>query len=63
MPKAKYSPCIKVCTMNEDLPVPHCNGCYRTEEEIKGWRHRTEEEQLAGIEMLKKRKEYLNKGF
>jgi predicted Fe-S protein YdhL (DUF1289 family) len=49
--------------MNEDLPVPHCHGCYRTDEEIKGWRHRTEEEQLAGIEMLKKRKEYLNKGF
>jgi predicted Fe-S protein YdhL (DUF1289 family) len=49
--------------MNEDLPVPHCLGCYRTGEEIKGWRHRTEEEQLAGIEMLKKRKEYLNKGF
>ena len=49
--------------MNEAPPVPYCYGCYRTEVEIKGWRHRTEKEQLAGIEMLKKRKDYLNKGF
>ena len=41
--------------MNEDLPVPYCLGCYRTDEEIKGWRDRTEEEQLAGITMLKQR--------
>jgi predicted Fe-S protein YdhL (DUF1289 family) len=55
MAKAKYSPCIKICTMNEDLPVPYCLGCYRTDEEIRGWRDRTEEEQLAGITMLKQR--------
>lgn len=41
--------------MNEDLPVPYCLGCYRTDEEIRGWRDRTEEEQLAGITMLKQR--------
>ena len=49
MPKAKYSPCIKVCTYDDE---GYCLGCQRTEEEVSGWRNRTEEQQLAGIEML-----------
>jgi len=53
MPKAKYSPCIKVCTYDEH---GYCLGCSRTKEEIQEWRHRTEEEQLAGIEMLRERR-------
>lgn len=53
MPKAKYTPCIKVCTLDSE---GYCLGCARTQQEIKGWRDRTEEEQLAGIEMLNERK-------
>ena len=53
MPKAKYSPCIKVCTYHDE---GYCLGCQRTEEEVSGWRNRTEEQQLAGIEMLQERK-------
>ena len=53
MPKAKYSPCIKVCTYDDE---GYCLGCQRTEEEESGWRNRTEEQQLAGIEMLQERK-------
>jgi uncharacterized protein len=53
MPKAKYSPCIKVCEHDHE---GYCIGCQRTEEEVKGWRNRTEEEQLAGIEMLRERR-------
>tara|TARA_B100000029_G_scaffold507336_1_gene591726 strand:- start:769 stop:966 length:198 start_codon:yes stop_codon:yes gene_type:complete len=53
MPKAKYSPCIKVCTYDNE---GYCLGCQRTEEEVSGWRNRTEEQQLAGIEMLQERK-------
>ena len=53
MPKAKYTPCIKVCTMDE---YGYCLGCQRTAEEVSTWRNRTEEQQLAGIEMLRDRK-------
>ena len=53
MPKAKYTPCIKVCTMDE---YGYCLGCQRTEEERSTWRDRTEEEQLAGIEVLRDRR-------
>ena len=53
MPKAKYSPCIKVCTYDDE---GYCLGCQRTEEEVFGWRHRTEEQQLSGIEMLRNRR-------
>lgn len=49
MPKAKYSPCIKVCEYDDES---YCLGCQRTAEEVTIWRDRTEEEQLAGIEML-----------
>jgi predicted Fe-S protein YdhL (DUF1289 family) len=52
MPKAKHSPCIKVCTHDDE---GYCLGCGRTVEEVKGWRHLTEEEQLDGIEMLRER--------
>jgi len=55
MAKAKYSPCIKICTYDGD---GHCLGCQRTSEEVAGWRDRTEEEQLAGIEMLRDRRIY-----
>jgi len=53
MSKAKYTPCIKVCTMDE---YGYCLGCQRTEEEVSTWRNRTEEEQLAGIEILRDRR-------
>jgi len=52
MPKAKYSPCIKICTHDDE---GYCLGCGRTVEEVKGWRNLTEDEQLDGIEMLRER--------
>jgi len=52
MPKAKYSPCIKVCQQGAN---GYCLGCYRTPEEVRGWRHLSEDEQLDGIEMLRER--------
>ena len=53
MPKAKYTPCIKVCTYDDQ---GYCLGCQRTAEEVETWRDRTEEEQLWGIEVLRERK-------
>ena len=53
MPKAKYSPCIKVCTYDDE---GYCLGCQRTADEVQGWRNRTEIEQLAGIELLRDRR-------
>ena len=53
MSKAKYSPCIKVCTYDDE---GYCLGCQRTAEEVETWRDRTEEEQLWGIEVLRERK-------
>ena len=53
MPKAKYSPCINVCTYDDE---GYCLGCQRTAEEVETWRDRTEEEQLWGIEVLRERK-------
>jgi len=53
MPKSKYTPCIKVCTMDDQ---GYCLGCQRTAEEVSTWRNRTEEQQLAGIEMLRDRR-------
>lgn len=52
MPKAKYSPCVKICTHDDE---GYCLGCGRTVEEVKGWRNLTEDEQLDGIEMLRER--------
>jgi len=57
MAKAKYSPCVKVCTYDKESGL-FCLGCQRTSEEVAGWRDRTEEEQLAGIEMLRDRRIY-----
>jgi predicted Fe-S protein YdhL (DUF1289 family) len=53
MPKAKHSPCISVCEYDEQ---GYCLGCQRTEEEVRGWRDRTEQQQLDGIEMLRERR-------
>ena len=53
MPKAKYSPCIKVCTYDDE---GYCLASQRTAEEVETWRDRTEEEQLWGIEVLRERK-------
>ena len=58
MPKAKYSPCIQVCTIGSN---GYCLGCARTPKEIRGWRDLTEDEQLDGIEMLRERQYELAK--
>jgi hypothetical protein len=48
------SPCVKLCVMN--LEKQMCEGCYRTQEEIGGWRKRSEEEQLAILKRIEERK-------
>ena len=34
----------------------YCLSCQRTAEEVSTWRNRTEEQQLAGIEVLRDRR-------
>ena len=55
-----YSPCVSICTYDDD--EGYCLGCYRTKEEISGWRQMTNEEQLASIEMLRKRSQKAKAG-
>lgn len=43
------SPCINVCGMN--VGTGYCHGCYRTIEEIQGWRDYTIEQKA---DVLKK---------
>jgi predicted Fe-S protein YdhL (DUF1289 family) len=40
------SPCINVCRLNEDNI---CKGCFRTREEIVGWKHANDDERRAII--------------
>ncbi len=37
------SPCIKVCKLQDNI----CIGCFRDVEEIKRWKHLTEDEKLT----------------
>ncbi|MDD2834315.1 MAG: DUF1289 domain-containing protein [Methylotenera sp.] len=44
------SPCIGVCSMNEDAGL--CYGCYRTVQEIKDWWNMTPVEQKNLLSVL-----------
>jgi hypothetical protein len=53
------SPCVKICVMNWEKQM--CEGCYRTQEEIGGWRKRSEEEQREILERIEERKRVAGK--
>lgn len=44
------TPCIGVCTMDEDTGF--CLGCYRTADEIKNWWDKTNPEKIAILKQL-----------
>jgi predicted Fe-S protein YdhL (DUF1289 family) len=48
-----YSPCIGVCTMNEE--TGQCEGCYRTIEEIREWWNMSADERARVMERLEQR--------
>lgn len=48
-----YSPCIGVCTMNEE--TGQCEGCYRTIDEIREWWNMSADERARVMERLEQR--------
>ena len=40
----EITPCVSLCYMDESNV---CMGCFRTSEEITGWRSKTEDEKIA----------------
>jgi predicted Fe-S protein YdhL (DUF1289 family) len=49
---APESPCINVCRLDA---AGYCTGCYRTIEEIAGWRSLSAGEQRAVLRQLRER--------
>jgi predicted Fe-S protein YdhL (DUF1289 family) len=49
------SPCIKVCTIDEETGF--CKGCYRTLTEVSGWQRLSDEKKRAVWRELEKRRE------
>jgi len=50
--KTIKSPCIDVCVSREGV----CIGCYRTLEEMAGWRSFSEEQKAEVLERIKTRR-------
>lgn len=50
---AVESPCINVCRLNENNI---CKGCFRTREEIVGWKAANDDERLEIIARADERK-------
>jgi len=48
------SPCISVCTMEEDIGF--CRGCFRSLDEISRWKTLSEDERSMVMSELDKRK-------
>ncbi len=46
------SPCIDVCVTRDGV----CIGCYRTLEEMAGWKSYTEKQKAEVLEKIKKRR-------
>lgn len=57
MTKAVPSPCIGLCRLNEQRL---CIGCYRTIEEITGWRDRSEHDKAAIVRCIEERRQQHN---
>lgn len=49
------SPCVSVCKMNPETDL--CIGCWRTREEIKGWKEADQDTRLEILEQLHQRRE------
>jgi predicted Fe-S protein YdhL (DUF1289 family) len=58
MPSPKSSvpsPCISVCSLDEDTGF--CRGCYRTGEEVEKWLRYTDAEKRAVLDALEARRQ------
>ena len=51
--KTVDSPCIKVCTYDEEEEF--CIGCYRTQQELQDWLIMTREQKLETLKKLEER--------
>ena len=49
------SPCVSICIMNEASGF--CEGCWRTRDEIAGWRRMDDDERWDVIDRLRDRRE------
>ncbi len=49
------SPCIGVCSMNDDTGF--CHGCYRTIDEIRAWWDMSVEQQKTLLQTLEQRQQ------
>ncbi|HER27524.1 MAG TPA: DUF1289 domain-containing protein [Rhodospirillales bacterium] len=49
------SPCISVCKINPGEEL--CRGCWRTRDEIKGWKNASDAERLDLLNVLHQRRE------
>ena len=49
------SPCISVCTMDED--TGYCKGCFRSLNEVASWLYFSDNEKIKIIEQLSLRKQ------
>ncbi|MGE0386416.1 MAG: DUF1289 domain-containing protein [Gammaproteobacteria bacterium] len=47
------SPCVKICRLRED---GHCDGCWRTLDEVAGWLRFTDDERRAVLAQLPARR-------
>lgn len=54
MTETTPSPCINVCTMDEDSGL--CLGCARTLQEVARWKRMSEEQKRAVVNQLPARK-------
>lgn len=52
--KEIYSPCISVCTIEDDTGF--CRGCFRSLNEITYWKTYSEENRKTILEQLEKRR-------
>ena len=48
------TPCVKVCKL--DLSAPFCVGCFRTLDEIAGWRDFSDAQRQGVLEKLSERR-------
>ena len=51
--KTVDSPCIRVCTYDEEEKF--CIGCYRTKKELQNWLIMTREQKLTTLKKLEER--------
>ncbi len=50
------SPCVGICKL--DAAENHCQGCFRSLDEIRNWMYLADEEKLAIFERIAERKAF-----